>query len=144
MFITTPSTLIKETITEAYQHDDDLIDKWLNVAGSGLEACIDDQVKALTAQPTFEFYRVEEDGKLAGYFGREMEGEWMSTIFIIPELRPRKKEFWKEVQHKMNPVFKCAGFLKNQPACRFYAKFGKQIGELETPHGPAVMFEFRS
>lgn len=133
------------TISEAYRLDAALLEKWLNVAGSGFDACVKDQVDSLTSQPTLRFYRVEEDGALAGYFGHEAEGAWMSTIFIVPRLRPRKQEFFDGVRKLMKPVFYCGGFEKNQPACKFYRKMGGTVVQpMESSHGTCTMFQFRS
>lgn len=134
---------IHGTISEAYRLDAPLIEKWLNVAGSGFEACVKDQVDALSKLPTLKFYRVEEGDEFIGYFGQEENGRWMSTIFIVPKFRPRKPEFLKAIRSVMEPVFLCGGYEKNEPACRFYRKFGKEVGKLPTPGGPITVFEFK-
>lgn len=131
------------TILEAYAPGGDHIDKWLNVAGSGIENCVKDQVEALTGGETLVFFRVDEGQDFVGYFGSEFDGAWLSTIFIVPKYRPRKSEFWAAVKDQMKPIFKNAGFHKNVPACNFYKKMGgKEIGRAQTEHGPITMFEY--
>lgn len=143
MFQAIKTTRIHETIAEAYAPGGAHIDKYLNVAGSGLDNCIKDQVESLAKQPSIQFYRVEEGDTFVGYFGEEKDGFWMSTIFISEKYRPRKKEFWQVVQSKMQPKFMCGGFLKNEPACNFYKKMGgKVIATVETEAGPGLYFEF--
>lgn len=144
MFTSTETKEIERSIREAYLFDSALLDKWLNVAGSGLDACVKDQVHALTDSPSFVFYRVEENGKYVGYFGHEHGGAFMATIFILPEYRPRKAEFWKQVEAQMMPFWRTGGYHKNQPACKFYEKMGGQkVGQINTPHGPVTVFEFQ-
>ena len=142
-FIAKQTKDLSGIIGQAYAPGGDHIDKWLNVAGSGVDNCIKDQVAALTGGKTLVFFRVDEAETFVGYFGSEFDGSWLSTIFIVPKYRPRKVEFWTVVKNHMKPVFKNAGFHKNVPACNFYRKMGgKEIGRTETEHGPITMFEY--
>lgn len=144
MFVAIETQDIAGTISEAYAPGGDHIEKWLNVAGSGIENCVHDQVHALTSDSPVSFFRVEEVGNFVGYFGTQHEGSFLSTIFIVPEYRPRKKEFWALIEAKTQPVFRNGGFKKNEPACNFYRKMGgKEVASFVAPAGPVIMFEFR-
>lgn len=143
MFTLTKSQDLRGVITEAYTPGGAHIEKWLNAAGSGIQGCIDDQVQALSVDPTMVLYRVNEDEKFVGYFGRSEDGTRLHTIFIVPEFRPRKSEFFQHVRSEMLPTFFVGGFLKNVPACTFYRKMGaEQIDTLTTDAGPGILFRF--
>lgn len=143
MFTRHETNAIRDVITEAYAPGGAHIDKWLNVAGVGVQGCIDDQVHALSADPTMKFYRVTENSEFAGYFGRSTDGKQLHTIFIVPTLRPRKLEFFKQVRDEMQSVFYVGGYIKNEPACNFYRKMGgKEVDTVTIDNHPGIVFQF--
>jgi hypothetical protein len=130
-------------VATAYASDPTLIEKWHITAGKGLSACISQTIEDLKTCPTLEFYQVMEDGQFVGYFGIENLGNYLVTLFLKPELRSRRDEFWKLIEEKMNPTWKAGIYSKNIPCLKFYSKRGKEIAKINTDLGEVTLFEFK-
>jgi hypothetical protein len=143
MFKTEEKKEIRSYIQRAYGSSPELILKWHVAAGLGLYGCIERTVADLMACKTLKFYVVDDDGRFVGYFGTEFDGKYMPTIFVAPEYRDRKREFWREIENKVEPRWRAGIYAKNIPCMKFYFKKGKQVSVAHTPHGLAAVFEFR-
>lgn len=129
-------------IQTAYEADPDLITKWHVIAGSSLNKCVDRTVADLASFDRLKFYVVHEDGKFSGYFGTEFNGAFLSTLFVMPNFRKKKDEFWAEIEYKVTKKFWAGIFSKNTPCMRFYAKHGKVEVKGMMPDGEVTVFEF--
>lgn len=134
---------IEPFVRRAYESDPELIEKWHIIAGSGLDQCVDRTVEDLLNCETITFYVVTEDGEFVGYFGSEYGGHYMPTIFILPKFRHRKAAFWKEIEATMASTWNAGVYAKNTRCISFYKKMGTEMTTIDTPHGAAVVFEFR-
>lgn len=142
MFRSVETSAIRDIITKAYATDKPLLEQWHRISGSGLGCCVEFEMGAAAQAPSFKFYKVEEQNRFVGYFGEELSGSVMSTMFIIPEYRPRKLEFWQEIASRMQPTWRAATNVKNVPIHKFYSRMGQEIHRADTPEGVVVVFEF--
>ena len=111
---------LKEAITKFYSSDDDLIEKFHIIAGSGLEACIDRTVDDLKDFDVTYIFNKEE---LIGYFATETKAYITILIgfFIMPEYRKEKK-YWNEIIEALPEFALCGLYNKNTRAQRFFEK----------------------
>lgn len=138
------TTEIKRFVTEAYASDLPLLRQWHVVSGTGLESCVNNTVSALRHDTfsDFRFYVVEEGEKFVGYFGVEADGNYLTTIFILPDQRGRKKEFWALLLPYLQPEFRAAIYSKNVPCVRFYEKMGKVVNKFYLRDKELTLFKF--
>jgi hypothetical protein len=145
MFKAFKSNNIYDSIYLGYESDKDLVSKWHVIAPASLKECVDKTVLDLKNDTfeDFEFFVVKEDEEFIGYFGKEFGGKYLTTIFIKPEYRERKSEFWKLILNNMANEFKSAIYSKNTPCIKFYNKMGS-VEKIIDVHGlQATLFEFR-
>lgn len=136
---------IEECVSECFSTDQDLIDHYHTVAGTGLENCIQRTLEDIKlASPDFLFNTVNQDGQLVAYFCKDTD-EYLAEIFVKPLYRKKEfmKDFWDQIVNSMKDPFYTAIYKKNTPAIEFYSKHGKIIQELDLDDGHAVIFEFK-
>ena len=116
---------LKEAITKFYSSDNDLIEKFHIIAGSGLEACVNRTVDDLDKVDITYIYDKEE---LIGYFATDTQPyiTYLIGFFIMPEYRKDKK-YWNEIIDTL-PVGTISGlYNKNIRAQKLYIKQGYKI-----------------
>jgi hypothetical protein len=131
-------------VRQAYKADPECVKKWHVIAGSGLNKCIQRTIEDLKACETLQFYVVYDGDRFVGYFGSEFDGTYMPTIFVMPEYRNRKDEFWELVRAIQKPTFKAGIFYKNIPCRRFYEKLGNEVARVKTRDGEGVVYQFKA
>lgn len=141
--ISTLTQDIEKYVTLAYKSDPVLVREWHVTAGAGLGRCIARTVEDLKACSSLKFYVVHEDGKFVGYFGLEFHGRYMPTIFIHPDYRHLKFEFWKLIEAAAAEFWQAGIYAKNTPCVKFYSKMGQEIARIKTADGEAALFEFQ-
>lgn len=119
-------------VREAYSSDPILLEKYHVKAGSSVDVCVQDTVNVLlnNTYPDFKFYVVEENENFIGYFGQELHGKYLTTIYVTPAMRPRKKEFWDLLTKNMQSSFVSAIYSHNLPCIGFYSKVGTKQQEI--------------
>lgn len=143
MFQMKESKELDSYIRRAYESDANLISQWHVIAGSTREQCIEKTIRDLEACQTLQFFVVSEGDEFVGYFGTELDGMYMPTIFILPKFRNRKDEFWALINKKVTKHFLAGIYSKNIPCMRFYSKMGgKELGRENAPDGEVTVFQF--
>lgn len=128
---------IEPMIRKCYESDNDLINKFHVIAGSGLDSCIKRTVSEFK-EMNLTIYTLEKDGKFFGYFGDELydSGRNLTGFFIMPEFRKDKTDFWKEVKNHFNEDVNIGIFTKNARASKFLLSGGCElIGKAMTKDG---------
>ena len=100
----------RETLVRsAYAEDLDLLNKYHQSAGQGLDVCVADTLDAI--QPTTRFFKIENEfGAYVGFFGFALpiEDQWvlegfhLRNQFRTPEY---KKAFWDLISDTFNNEF---------------------------------------
>lgn len=135
----------KPILSHCYAADRELVEKWHQIAGSGLNACIDREFADLKAA-NINFFKVSDEKKFVGYFGKEVFAgkEFLTGFFIMPELRTEriKDNFWRLAKSNFKSPFLCGLFEKNIPANRFVsARGGIPILKSILTDGTAVLYK---
>ncbi len=135
---------IHSAIKKGFSLDKDLMEKWHITSGNGLEYCVNKTMLDLKEQtyPDFKFYIVQKDNNFVGYFGQELNGSYLTTIFIAPEYRKNKEEFLKSIYPYMQEKFESAIYSKNVPCMKFFNKIGTEKKRLMINDNEATLFEF--
>lgn len=145
MFAIKQSHQLRDYIYQAYASDKDLIAKWHITSGAGLDSCVDKTVSDLgkDTYPDFKFFVVEENGSFVGYFGNELDGKYLTTIFVTPTMRKRKLEFWKAITGYLANDFQSAIYSKNVPCIKFFSKLGRVEKNLTLHGNDVTLFSFK-
>ena len=135
----------KPIIAECYAGDEALINKWHQVAGSGLQSCVDKEFSDLRSV-NVEFYRVTEGETLIGYFCKEeIQGfDALTGFFLMPSFRTNemKLQFWQLVESNFNRPFFVGLYEKNLPAKKYIeSKGGTPFKRSTLPDGDAVLYK---
>lgn len=132
-----------------FSNDEELINKWHIVAGSGLTNCINKTISDFgKMDESFKFYTIEKFGYLFGYFGTEQinGNNFLTGFFIMPEFRNKDgfKEFWNVVSnHFSNESFIVGIYSKNIRAANWLEKSGgKPSKEIITSEGAGKYYKF--
>lgn len=124
-------TSYKTIISECFESDPELIEKWHIEAGSSLENCINRTFNDLN-KFNVTFYKLNIDNKLVGYFGVE-GNSFLTGFFLKPEFRTKKYilEFWNIVDSKFDNSYMIGIFQKNQRASAFLRKKASSFFEYD-------------
>jgi hypothetical protein len=132
MMISTKQPLNKQIFEQCYSTDTDFLNKYHRSAGKDFSICVDQTFGELVeSNNKLSFYKVEEDGNLAGFFGIENKDNinYLSVFFIKPEYRNKKEQFWNTLSSNITSSFFICGIYKqNSRAIKFLQKLkGKEI-----------------
>lgn len=125
MYDISKTTDFESVIRECYNSDSELIEKYHIMAPTTLDKAVDKTVEDFKGAATFSMYRIDKNGKLLAYFGREKTKlVTLTGFFIMPEFRTKEfvTDFWRIVRSKMPSTFYCAVFTKNERAIKFLKK----------------------
>lgn len=118
----------KNLLSEFFESDNELIEKWHIESGNGLKACINRTHQDLRVADV-DFYVLIENNKNIGYFGIE-KNTFLTGFFIKPEYRKKEciQMFWNIVNnHFENKPFYCGLYTKNERALNFLFKAGAKV-----------------
>ncbi len=136
---------VRRSVSEAFLADSDLIDRWHIEAGKGVRVCIERTMKDVetTFDTSFKFYRIDDGGRLAAYWGTEF-GNYINLIWVRPEFRNKffLNRLWNQVQESVSSPFYAAVYSKNLPAVRFYSRHGSKIRDFHMGADPISVFAF--
>lgn len=137
---------MKSVILESFKTDQELIDTYHVVSGSGLDNCVNKTFNDLNkADPSFKFYLLEDNNKQLGFFGKEYSN-YLTTIFIHPDYRNKQSvsKIWNLIKNEFTTPFYTAIYKKNTRALNFYLKNnGRIIREDVYENNPFVLIEFK-
>lgn len=117
-------------IKECFSQDSDLVEKYHIAAGTGLESCVQRTVEDLdNCHESFKFYKVENEGKLFGFFGKEHINNisYLTSFFVMPQYRNSSdlRNYWNLVNDMfVRQPFLVGIYAKNERASKFLNKCG--------------------
>ena len=137
---------IFDVIVNCYQSDNDLVNKYHVIAGSGLSSCVDRTVYDFVNND-ISIYKVVDNKDFIGYFGEEIiEDElFLTGFFIMPQFRTSKTKdsFWNMVINHFNSDFKIGLYNNNTRAINFLEKQGCILdSEVKTQDGVGHIYKF--
>lgn len=121
-----PKTEIEWILTESYENDKELLQKYHIKAPTSLMECVEHTANRLNECNDLTFYSLADiQHGLIGFFGIENadEKKWLTSFAILPEYRSKEmsQAFWETV-FGMEKELWCALYNKNERAIRFIEK----------------------
>lgn len=114
------SFLDKDFLKYCYDKDNDLINKYHQKAGEGIDVCIEDELNVIKNNNVQIFKMYDVNDNLIGYFGKQSENT-LTGYFILPEYRKSQEIHTKILDSFTKPTY-TAVYLKNIPALKFLKK----------------------
>jgi hypothetical protein len=135
--------ITKEILVECFSTDSELLSTYHIASGNTAEFCANKTFEDLkTALPSFQFFRVENDNNLIGFFGSE--DKYLTTIFVKPEYRNKKdlNEFWGLILNHFNGPFNTCIYEKNSRCAKFYERNGGMLKATPIVNGENTLFYY--